>query len=428
MQSTTIPAAHNPAGYTPQQVVDTINRLSGTANVASRYAVLDMQTLQTVSLPAPLQVQGAKITNDTTQPTHRSLTITMKQASGLNTLRHLIQPWFQFYNGNKSLLFEVPLGAFRYILPDELMLDSQNQMTITALDMTSRVAECPFANAYGIPAATNVVTAAQTLLMMDGNARSVANARQPISSPYSWPDPNNPGMAPSGSDDEGPNFPAARIHAAPTTLTTIGVTSYTRQNNKLDAANTLLDAISYYGVWLDEWANVQLQPKPYYNGQRPAPTWTYQTGPHSIIRPGVQRQSSNQADLCNCIGLECAPSGAPVIYSEQKNFSADSAVSIPNIGYTRRKNISNNQIATQAQADLACYIALVEAAMQTDTVQWSTAINPLHQSHDVIALNVLNKQGQPQITSTVYPYIETGWSMDLVSLVMTHSASRLVLP
>ncbi len=427
MQSTTIPAAHNPANYSPQQVIDTINRMSGSAHPTTRYAVLDERTQQPVVLPSPLLVDTGKITNDTTQNTHRSLAITLLEPVGLNTLQHLIQPWFGFNDNAGNLLFEVPLGVFRPVLPDRLLQDSQNIWTIAGLDRTVDITIIPFANDYAIPSGNNVIGAVVAMMMMDQNPRSEAGARQPISSPYVWPDANNPGMTPSGLDDEGPNFPAARIRATPTTFTTIGPVIGTRQDKKSDIANTMLDTISYYPLWVDEGGSLRLQPKPYYNGSTPAVEWTYATDATSIIRPGVQQQLSNQADLVNCVGLECAPSGGPVIYSEQKNHSTDSAISIPNRGKTVRRNLQNNLIATQAQADLAAYIALVEFALQTDTVSWSTAINPLHQSHDIVALNVRNRDGKPEISSSAHPYIMISHSWDLNTYVQTNVAGRLVL-
>ncbi len=427
MQSLYLPAAQNPASLSPAQIIDIINRVNGGARIRTRYQWLsDKSRLPVPGLTPPL-MQACSITCDTTQAVHRSLSSTLLEPIGVNVLRHLLQVWVQFCDVNWNTRFEVPVGLFRPSFPARTISSAQTVWAINGLDLTQDLARLTFGYDYTVPMNTNYVQLMTVLCAMDALAasRGALGARQPTSNPYVWPDSNDPGKTPGGLDSEGPNWPRSRMQFQPDQHTSITPQTYSRDSNFQAAVNSVADAITYYHPWTDEWGMLHSSLRPEYSFGPPPIGWAYADGPAGNIAGPLVQQFTPQAQMANVAQVSSQPSNGPALFAEQANTSTGSAINLQNWGATVRTSLRDDTIPTQDLANRRCTILLQDADSVSDVVQFPVPLNPFFQSYDAVTINKTSR-GVPKIqSSAATPYLITAWSMDLQTLAMSVTASRI---
>lgn len=440
MQSLTISGPANPKNLSPQQIHDLVNLRSGYATVTARYSLRDTH-FQPVSVGTPgltgdyaditVWVQTATITNSTKDAVHRKLDITLTELPTLpfHPTRHMIQVYVDYWDTAKNLLLEVPVGLFWFAIPDRSLDMSGNTWTVQGLDVTGWVSQIDgFENTYTIPAGTNYVTAIRALLQMDRYEMSGSLGRKAASSPYQWPDGNNPGATPAGLDAVGPNFDPARIRIPPCTQTTPSSISFSVTDNMLTKVNELLAAINYYDLCADSLGYLWSAPKPYYTVAQPSIGWTYNTDATSIINGAVKQSFGKATDMANVIKVISEPNGATPIFAVEQNDSLDSYISRPNLGRAVYKTIRDDKIPDQETCNLRAFLELQKAATLSETLDFETAPNPFHESHDFLAINIYSRAGVLEVSSQAYPFEETDWtlSLDPGNISHKHTVGKVV--
>lgn len=360
----------------------------------------------------------------------------LPQLGQFNTLRDLIQVYYQYVAPDGTVLMDVPVGIFRFILPDRELHDAGNVWQIKGWDPTYDLAQLWFMDTYVVPPDYPITAAVKQILMADVLPPS-QGGRQPTLDGsghwLGWPDANRPALTPAGCEDVGPNVPASRIQIVDSAIASDIPIPFTRKTNKLAAVNQLLQSINYQPLWCDEHGNFRSAPMPYYNDFTPTTDYTFVTGEMTGLHPGaatlidpVTVKLGDQSQLANVIHVICENNGKLPLSSVAYNLNLNSAISVPNLGRAIMKLIQDDKIANQDVCDLRAAIELQNASMLTEGVEWTTPIYPWFQAHDYVALNIYNRQGTLEVDSTVNPFAVSVWSLDFGTMQMRWTAGRAV--
>jgi len=249
MQSTTIAAQHNPAGFSGTQVANVINRVGGSAVTESfRIQVVNPLTLNPVNLgswgTAGADITALTVDNDTTQGVHRSLSMTLREPSltDLNPLLHAIQIWWQYYsNDGKTLFFEACIGTFLIKGFQRTLTDAVNWWQLSGLDHTVLFSQINFLNGFAIPQGTLFTIMANTMLMQDATPQSFGGRLLGKSSISAFPVnilPTEP--APTVALVAGGSLAAATWNYGYTYTTPLGQTSLSTVSANITTSGTNL--------------------------------------------------------------------------------------------------------------------------------------------------------------------------------------------
>jgi hypothetical protein len=108
-------------------------------------------------------------------------------------------------------------------------------------------------------------------------------------------------------------------------------------------------------------------------------------------------------------------------------MSLNSAISVPRLGKARVLHIQDDSIRDPEVLKFRAFVELQFAALATQSVTWQTWLNPFHQTHDYVALNVYSPDGKTiEVDSQTYPFQENSWDMDLSAYTMSHVGGRIV--
>ncbi|MCA1593033.1 MAG: hypothetical protein LC754_10365 [Acidobacteria bacterium] len=263
---------------------------------------------------------------------------------------------------------------------------------------------------------------------------------------YSWPDPNSPGLTPSGCPTSGPNIPAYRIIDKPSTLVVLDPDSgkriahdpkttdtmpFSPKDNLLKAVNTVLSTALYWPLYDDADGNFILEPMPYTDGTTPQadPYFFYKTAKDGVIAPGISQQLLNQTSIANKVVVRSENSKRAAITAVAYNRSNGSYISVQNLGRVIQKQPAI-QLDTITDPDVLKLRADVEvnlAALPAESIQMDVFLNPFLDVHDVIGMNVYSPDGKTlEISTNNNPFLVTAWKHDFNKRITTITLGRLV--
>jgi hypothetical protein len=395
----TLSAAYNPGNLSRQQVIDLINVKTGQSVITPRLQLLDrnLQPVPTGTIgptgdPADMTdlLQSLKIDINTQQAVQRTCDITMREPTrfDLDSLRHRIKVFIDYWDpATKQLLLEIPAGVFRAVLPTRTLTSAGIMQQMVMQDLTFNLGRLGFINPYTVPAGITFTQAMTNLLTMD---------YLPLSK-------GGQGQTPTGDDDAGPGASLSRITIPRDDRIVQSPIPFTRDITKQAALNQLAASINFYPLLADPVGGYTTWPMPYYTNSIPAPAWTYSTdGTSTIVPDSITETFNNAAQLANVAIVLVEPSGAPSFGATAYNMSAASRISITNLqeAIFLLPIIKDPTIPDAASARLRALIALQEAAVVAETIQFSAAPNALLQPHDMLLLNVTTADGQVHVTSS----------------------------
>lgn len=414
-----------PFPITPAQITAVIEHQNYTPVISPRFKLLDYHTL----IPAHTGVYGplanddgdisshvltAKIANDDSLATPRTLDITFKDDFSYNALTQGIQVFMDYYDPvTRQLLFEVPLGIFRYALPTKTIADSGVTSQATMGDLTSLL-QTKFMNTFVMPAGITFVQAMIWLLTLPNLPASQFNGG---------------GVTPSGMDCIGPGFPANRVSIVDNGQVLAAPIPFTRDQTFRDALDILAAAINYYPVWIDGVGVLQSSAKPNLSQVIPPTTWSYVTDETSIIHPaGVTWTPAVIDSLANVVVFYAENNSTQTFYSVKYNDkNKTSSLCISTLGFCLPPLIlRDDNCPDQNTADAHAYIALTDAARLAETVQIVTWPNPfMTDSHERCAVTITDINGNVLLTNAD-GWEESAWSIDLNTRQHTRQIGRIV--
>lgn len=425
MKSLSTPGVSNPQGLTMAQVTSLINHTSGyeVDRRSARFSLVD-RTLQPINIgqtgptgdtsDVSRWIETASITHDTTQSVHRTLTATFHEQTifNFNPLIHQLKVFWDYWDPSGNLLLEVPLGVFAFPLVDRSLTDAGNVWTLHGHDATGRIANKVFLNNYVIAAGTNYLSAITTLLTMSYLPKSQGGT----------------GQTPGGADMGGPAFPTSRIVSTPTSLTLPADMAFSRKDNLLTAINTLLAAINYYPIYADCNGTLYLTPLPWLQQAIPALGWTYTTDGTSTMQAPILQTFTNANKLANAAVVWAEHNSTPTYYAVAYNTNRQSSISLNNLQDIIPITVQDDLIPSTNAAQARASLELQYANIAQEQVEWQGLINPLHDAHEYVAINVTNPAGVPEIvTNAQYGFEETAWSVNLATGLMKHIVGRQIV-
>lgn len=185
--------------------------------------------------------------------------------------------------------------------------------------------------------------------------------------------------------------------------------------SRLSIINTLLDEINFYPLYFDLSGVARLAKKADLSSV--IPTYTYKADQLSIL----YAECSSELDIFDTpnvfiVLMSNAEQGAMKATAE--NNSPSSALSIIRRNQRIPRTYKVDNIASQAALQEYADNLRNDSLLSTETVEFYTAINPVHSVHDVLVLQ------HPDIEGV---FLETSWSMTLkAGERMTHKAKRVL--
>lgn len=428
MQSLTSPGVLNPTGLSNTAATNLVNHVNVVPFISPRYRLLNRDlspvdvgqvglTNDSGRCDITKYVQNApQIVMDTTQDSHYSTNLVLSQNASFdfNPLRHLIQIFLDYWTMSPrrggTLLLEVPVMLGAVPNPGRDLADHGNVWQLSLLDLTSKIAKLKFLNGWNIAAAANVITAIQGILTQDYLPQSQGGS----------------GVTPAGLDNCGPAWPIARLNLTPTSLTTPASTLFSPGDNEFAAVNGLLKSINYWPAWCDGMGTLQSAPIPMLYASVPPINWTYASDSTSTMGPVVQQRFPDWSQIRNGITVISQNSAALPFTATAFNDSANSGIGLHNWGEASTDVIQDDRIPDQATALARARAELQIDAGISDQIILPVKPNPFLQGHDSLSISITNPQGISEVQPGLYPFLISGWTLDLSNLSMTITASKQV--
>ena len=187
--------------------------------------------------------------------------------------------------------------------------------------------------------------------------------------------------------------------------------------SKLEIVNALLSAINYRPLWFNEDGHAIAQG---YVSPSVAPTeYTYRNDMDSVLFPDVE-ETLELFDVPNKWVMVVSEPDRAVITSTYTNTAASSPTSTVSRGRTIVDFREDNEAADQTTLDAKVARIAFEASQVYGTVDFETAIMPMHSFADVIELEYTDM-------GIDYKFAEHMWDFELrAGAPMNHSIRRVV--
>lgn len=209
---------------------------------------------------------------------------------------------------------------------------------------------------------------------------------------------------------------ATRITYSPKTLPT--AMEWEPGTSRLRIVNDLLSAINYRSAWFDE--NGVLVCEPYASPDDAQPGYTYATDSTSVIVGDIDDTLDLYSVANRWVLVVSNPEG-PALFSSYINSSPTSPTSTVRRGRQITDFRTEQDAADQATLDAKVQRLAFEASQVFESIDFSTAIMPMHSNADVLGL-VVNDLGVPSAK-----FVEQSWSYDLkAGALMAHKVRRTV--
>lgn len=187
--------------------------------------------------------------------------------------------------------------------------------------------------------------------------------------------------------------------------------------SKLEAVNTLLEAINYTSLWVD--ANGVFRASPYIPPSDRAEEYWYEDDELSVIYNGIEEELDVFGVPNIWVVTQSNPEKTPLV-STVINNNPDSPTSTVNIGRNIVDFREVEDISDQATLDAYARRIAVEASQVYGTLKFKTHLMPFHEYADVFWV----KYGALRINDK---FSETAWKMELkVGGEMEHEVRKVV--
>ncbi len=391
-------------------------------------------------------VTNLSLVHDTGQPVHRTLTLDMVEtaasqsvdlgnnvvtSAGVDYVNDLVQVWCGIgapYPDTGYILW--PQGVFKFRRPGARVPDFAIVRHADMLDLSCIPQEQAAIQGgtddtipFTLPAGAPLISVVYGLLVngTDGTNNSG------IGSLAGMPGCNIPTSWVNAS-----SFPSSAVYDAqvPSDYTFGAGTTF------LEIINTLLKYLNMYDLWVDENGVFQVTTWPPNQNYTVLPSsWTFDTQSNSIVFPGVSEDFLLD-DIANVVQVRVEDANRNTFYAIAVNNDPSSPYSVNNWGFNGSggqrvvKVITDSNIpSSTAQNWVQLYAnqQLIINAYLTDQVTMETAVVPLFQDHDVVALNIeqtdVTSPGTvattPVIVSSKLPglvvserFLSTKWQID----------------
>lgn len=273
---------------------------------------------------------------------------------------------------------EYPCGVFIATTPERSFSGGREILNIEAYSPLYLANRVQIEGAYTIPAGTNYIAAVQELLRVAGITLYSAEATDQVLSTdrADWP---------------------------------VGT-------SVLTVINQLLSEINYRAAWVDLTGTVRLT-----KYTAPAPEniqHTYVQGEYSIVSGDVTA-TTDYFDKANVFRAVCSSPDleAPLVATAENN-DPDSPYSTVSLGVRILQEERVESVPDLATLQERAEIMLTKSLQTTETVEFVTALCPVHETWDTVALDL------GEITGI---FAETEWSMVLDAAgEMRHRAERVI--
>lgn len=185
----------------------------------------------------------------------------------------------------------------------------------------------------------------------------------------------------------------------------------------LDVVNQLLSEINYNSAWVDLSGQVRLT-------KYRVPTAAdiqhiYNPGAYSVISADTST-TTDYFDKANVFRAVCSsPDLSEPLTAEAENDDPDSSFSTASLGVRIVETVMVDSVPDLDTLQETADNMLTKSLQTTETIVFSTALMPVHETHDVVALGLDGVGGI---------WRETGWRMVLdASGDMEHTAERVVI-
>lgn len=296
----------------------------------------------------------------------------IEQTQGIRWLTDRIRPML-IVNGD-----EYPCGVYIAATPRRILTGGKTVWELEAYSMLYLANRVKIEGSYTIPAGTNYIGAVQELLQMAGITNYEADQTELVL-------PTDRADWPSGTP----------------VLTVI---------------NKLLSEINYRSAWVDLYGKVRLT-------KYTAPTadniqHTYGMGQYSIVSADATA-ATDYFDKANVFRVVCSsPDLEEPLVATAENNDPNSPYSTAALGIRILQEEYVDAVPDLATLQERVENMLTKSLQTTETVEFTTALCPVHESWDTVALDLGDVTGI---------YTETEWSMVLdASGEMRHVAERVV--
>ncbi|CAM5794816.1 hypothetical protein [Brevibacillus borstelensis] len=186
---------------------------------------------------------------------------------------------------------------------------------------------------------------------------------------------------------------------------------------KLHIINDLLGAINYRSLWFDEHGIAVAQP--YVTPASRASEYTYRDDDKSVIFPDME-QSLDLFAVPNKWVLVVSEPDRPPLVSTYTNSNPESPTSTVSRGRTIVDYREYEEAADQSTLDARAQRIASEASQVYESVEFETAIMPMHSDMDCLTLEFTTLGISDK-------YIETSWEFDLrAGARMRHRIRKVV--
>ncbi|WP_031405257.1 hypothetical protein [Geobacillus vulcani] len=359
--------------YSKQEIVDTIHGKYGQRHFKFRYDLLNKNDQKIGELDSVIDGEVSMASLDSIKRTAR---FRLKDRGEINWLSDRIQP-FALLKMRDGKYIEFPLGIF--LLSSPTRKDSNNNVyrDVEAYDGTLILRDDKFDTRYTVPAGTNYRQAVIDILASAGITKHNIEQTDKV-------------------------LPVA-MEFAPGT-------------EKLEAINTLLQAINYTPIYVDVYG--YFTSMTYRSPSIRAAEYTYKDDELSIVYPGMEEE----LDLFNVPNkwVVVCSNAEQSLMSSYTNSNPNSPTSTVNRGRTIVDYREVTDIADQQSLDAYVQRIAFEASQVYGKLTFETALNPLHDYSDVLQIEYspLGISGK---------YVETSWTMSLkAGARMKHEVRKII--
>lgn len=311
-------------------------------------------------------VLSASVSYNSLADIKRTGRFTLRDDGAINFLSDRIKPWARLRMPDGGWA-EFALGVFVLSTPPR-KVDSAGVVTreVEAYDQLQVLKDDKVSDRYTITAGTNYISAVKTLLDGAGvSSQNLTQTAKTLPADRDWP---------PGTD-------------------------------KLKVINGLLGAINYRSLFFDE--DGQAIAQPYVSPQNRASEYTYRDDQDSVIFPDVE-QALDLFAIPNQWVLVVSEADRPPLRSVYTNSNANSPTSTASRGRTIVDYRELQEAADQASLDAKAQRLAFEASQVYETVNFETALMPIHSDSDVYTLEFT-------ALGLSAKYSEHSWSMDLMA-------------
>ncbi|TFE02891.1 hypothetical protein [Jeotgalibacillus salarius] len=368
-----LPLTH--PNLTKEQVISALLGRYGSRYIDFRFDLLNKEDQRIGDVSHLVVADSSTIDMDNEAEIHRTAKFQIKDTGEINYLSDRIQPFARLRIRNETI--EFPLGVFLLSTPEKSYQQRVIYRNVEAYDKLQILIDDGFTARY-VADEGEYVTDVITDIIQSTGVTQINIEKSDVQLPtwFSW-DPDT---------------------------------------SRLEVINSLLQAINYEKIYVDEYG--YFTSRPYRNPSTRSSEFEYKTDQWSVITPGATALQDFFAVPNQWVGVISEPDRVPLTYTYE-NMSPDSPTSIPARGRTVTKYIDVDAADITSLQGIVQKQAFQDSQVYTE-MTFQTAIMPMHSHKDIYRL-------QHDILGVNAKFQELGWSMTLAAgATMSHRAREII--